>query len=74
MSPRMRQLCSLETRGACHKPQEEEERELGTVPQVILIQQGAEMGLKGNLWGGPFSTTKQFQKLAACLSKSAFGG
>lgn len=74
VSPRMRQLWSLETRGACHKPQEEEERGLGTFPRVILIQQWAEMGLKGNLRGIPFSTTKQFQKLAACLSKSAFGG
>ena len=72
MFPRMRQLWSLETRGACHKPQEEE-RELGTFPPVILIQQGAEMGLKGNNGESLFPPPKSFKNLLP-VSQSQLSG
>ena len=74
VSPRMRQLWSLETRGACHKPQEEEERGLGTFPRVILIQQWAEMGLKGNLTGNPFFHHQTVSKTCCLSLKVSFWG
>ena len=73
VSPRMRQSCSLETRGACHKPQEEEERELGTVPQVPDSTRGRN-GIGGKLMGRPFFHHQTVSKTCCLSLKVSFWG